>query len=161
MRGAVKSGHRALGATVGAVWWVIGLLLTNTYPAVTECHPSFPPAPCAFRRSRENSRFLHGASLLTSTWSGPSWAPPDVLLGYCWRHFDCSWGSLGSFSGAKDPSWAPLGCSCCPSSRLFSFDLLRRLIFSSLGDSCGRFGVSKMTLRPSKLEFPPWRQLDF
>ena len=102
-----------------------------------------------------------GASLLTSTWSGPSWAPPDVLLGYSWRHFDCSWGSLGSFSGAKEPSWAPLGCSCCPSSRLFSFDLLPSRCFSSLGASCGRSWVSKMTLRLANTLISFKRGLDF
>ena len=31
MREAIKSGHRELGARVGAVWWVVGLLLTKPY----------------------------------------------------------------------------------------------------------------------------------
>ena len=54
-----------------------------------------------------------------------------------------------------------LWLSCCPSSRLFLFCLLRSRCFSSLGASSGRFWVSKMTLRPSKIELPHKRGLDF
>ena len=75
-------------------------------------------------------------------------------MGASWASLGCSWESLGSFSGAKEPSWAPLGCSCCPSFRLFSLDLLRSRCFSSLGASSGRFGVSKMTLRPFENRAP-------
>ena len=59
---------------------------------------------------------LHFGALEGSLWS--LWAP-----------LRCYWGSLGSFLEAKEPSWAPLGCSCCPYSRLLSFDLLRRRCF--------------------------------
>ena len=70
------------------------------------------------------------------------------VLGLSWASFGRSWGSLGGllgfsavlaggFSGAKEPSWAPLGCSCCPSSRLFSCDILRRRCFFT---SWGLFG---------------------
>ena len=40
------------------------------------------------------------------------------VLGFSWPSLGCSsgcsWGSLGGFSGAKEPSWAPLGCSWGP-----------------------------------------------
>ena len=92
-----------------------------------------------------------------------------ILLLLSWASLGRSWGSLGGllgfsgvllgvskeFAGAKEPYWAPLGCSCCPSSRLFSFHLLRRRCFPYLGDSSGRFWVSKMTFQPSKIELPP------
>ena len=83
------------------------------------------------------------------------------LLAASWAPLGCSWGSLGGFSGAKKPSWAHLGCSCCPSSRLFSFDLLPSRCFSSLGASCGRSWVSKMTLRLAKTLNSFRRGLDF
>ena len=56
-----------------------------------------PPAPGLCRRPRVFSSFGSCDSLLTSTWSGHSWAPPDVLLGYSWRHFDCSWSTLDCY----------------------------------------------------------------
>ena len=94
---AFRSGHRALGATVGAVWCVIGLLLTKPYPLSTKLISPSPPAERDSAGPRETRGFCIGASLLTSTWSGPSWAPPDVLLGYSWRHFDCSWSTLDCY----------------------------------------------------------------
>ena len=65
--------------------------------------------------------------VLRASWGslGPLLNALGGVLGASWAPMRCSWGSLGSFLGAKEPSWAPLGCSCCPSSRLFSFDLLR------------------------------------
>ena len=87
-----ESGHRALGATVGAVWCDL-LAAYKTLPPIS---PS-PPAPALCRRPRIFSTFSSCDSLLTSTWSGPSWAPPDVLLGYSWRHFYCSWSTLDCY----------------------------------------------------------------
>ena len=93
---ALQSGHRALGATVGAVFGSI-VPLTKPYPLSTKLISPSPPAPYLCRRPRVFSTFSSCDSLLTSTWSGPSWAPPDVLLGYSWRHFDCSWSTLDCY----------------------------------------------------------------
>ena len=57
MRGAVESGHRALGATVGAVWWIIGLLLTKP-SRLSRSDIPLPTGTAHFRRTRENSMFL-------------------------------------------------------------------------------------------------------
>ena len=92
---------------------------------------------------------------------GPLLGALGGLLGGSWALLGCSWGSLGGFSGAKGPSWVPLRCSCCSSSRLFSFDLLPSRCFSSLGASCGRSWVSKMTLRLAKTLNSFRRGLDF
>ena len=58
MREAIKSGHRALGATVGAVWWVVGLLLTKPYPLSRSDIP-LPTGAARCRWTRENSILLH------------------------------------------------------------------------------------------------------
>ena len=58
MREAIKSGHRALGATVGAVWRIVGLLLTKPYPLSRSDIP-LPTGAARFRRTLENSMFLH------------------------------------------------------------------------------------------------------
>ena len=92
---------------------------------------------------------------------GPLLGALGGFLGTSWAPDGCSGGSLGGFSGAKEPYWAPLGCSCCPSSRLFSFDLLRSRCFSCLGASLGRFWVHKMTLRLSKTLISCRRELVF
>ena len=44
MREALQSGHRALGATVGAVWRRVGLLLTTHSPVSTKLISPSPPA---------------------------------------------------------------------------------------------------------------------
>ena len=74
MREAIKSSHRALGATVGAVWCNVHSLLQNPTPY----HGVISPSPLAPRNTAEPKKtqcFCIGASLLTSTWLGLSWAP--------------------------------------------------------------------------------------
>ena len=90
--------------------------------------------------------------VLTMSWGslGRPLGALGGLLGASWAPLGCSSGSLRGVSEAKEPSWVLFGCSCCPSSRLISFDLLSSRVFSSPGASCGRFWVSKMTLRPHK-----------
>ena len=58
MRGAVESGHRALGATVGAVFGG-AIHLAKPYLLSTKLISTSPLAPRAFRRTRENFMFLH------------------------------------------------------------------------------------------------------
>ena len=79
------------------------------------------------------------------------------VLGLSWASFGCSWGSLGGLFGSPVASLFPLR----PSARLFLFYLLRSRCVSSFGASSGRFGVSKMTLRPSFSLISSRRELDF
>jgi len=97
MRGAVKypatEPSRRRHRPYGKMW-----LAAHKY--LSFCHgmlSPLPPGTARFHRTREFSSFSSCDSLLTSTWSGPSWAPPDVLLGYSWRHFDCSWSTLDCY----------------------------------------------------------------
>ena len=77
-------------------------------------------------------------SVLGLSWASfrRSWG---CLSGASWAPLRCSWESLGSCLGNKEPYCDPLGCFCCPSSRLFSFDLLRSRCFFI---SWGLFGSS-------------------
>ena len=49
MREAIKSGHRALGATVGAVWW-INRPSYKTLPPINEADIPLPTGPRPCRR---------------------------------------------------------------------------------------------------------------
>ena len=73
MRGAVKSGHRALGATVGAVFGG-AIHLAKPYLLSTKLISPSPLAPRAFRRTRVYDVFLLWCSLLTSVPTELSWA---------------------------------------------------------------------------------------
>ena len=57
----------------------------------------------------------------------------ENLFGGSWAPLGCSWGSLGSFSGAKRPSWAPLAALLKPSVAHIFFSDVFVLLFDPLG----------------------------
>ena len=73
--------------------------LQNPTPYHGVISPS-PPAPRASAACRKTRCFVIGASVLTSTWSGLSWAA-----------FGCSWSLLWVLSGSL---WVLLGADCAP-----------------------------------------------
>ena len=93
----LESGHRAFGATVGAVFGGM-LLLTNPDRQSTKLISRSPPAPCAFRRTGENSKFLHRGLAANVDVVGvvlvsllvllrPYWVSSWVPLGGSWVSF--------------------------------------------------------------------------
>ena len=68
------------------------------------------------------------------------WASLELLLGalaglfgVSWAPLGCSEGSLGGFSGAKRPSWAPLAALLTPSVAHIFFSDVFVLLFAPLG----------------------------
>jgi len=91
MREAIESGHRALGATVEAVWWWPGRL-PKPYSLSLRDIP-LPSGRRAYRRTPQNTVFLNRGLA----------AKVDVLGAV-----------LASLLVLLELSWGPLGCSRCP-----------------------------------------------